>query len=262
MASRREGARGRWSLLHQQALGTQPTRGTESTETWTLDSVCPDRPCETTWDSKETPDRFTTLQFENGTYMATDDGHAACPEGSVPVQRSLELHVTEADDHRGDMERYRDFRPRYKTGWICGGEPVRGVLSVNGSRTLPLIPRCSSVGISAVVSRASLDDTRFPSSASGDTRSRRGAMSFAWKDSLLQFPRTPPKARVHPFGDLGTRPGQRGVAYIDATSWARSASRATHGQSAPRLCAIDEGRAREGCCPSPLGGGSILRLHG
>jgi hypothetical protein len=127
-----QGVKGDPAAYNYQFWGLEPVRGARGTETWTLDSVCADRPCETTWDSVETPDRFATLDFANGTYTATDDGHAPCAGVDVPVRRSIELHVTDAADLEGVWSGTA-ISGLIKTSWICNGQEIQGVLSVDGS---------------------------------------------------------------------------------------------------------------------------------
>ena len=46
----------------------EPTRGASRQEHWTLESTCLASPCETRWDSVETPDRFATVMALFGVY--------------------------------------------------------------------------------------------------------------------------------------------------------------------------------------------------
>jgi hypothetical protein len=124
------------SIYTNKLWGLEPTVGAHSQEHWTLESICPESPCETRWDSVETPDRFATLKFENGTYADTDTGSAACPGGAVPVQRSIVLHVTDAHDVEGVWSGIV-ISGQIESSWTCGGQRVGGVLDVDGSRVLP-----------------------------------------------------------------------------------------------------------------------------
>src|SRR5262245_25468221 len=124
------------SMYSNKLWGLEPTVGTTGQEHWTLESNCPDAPCETRWDSLETPDRFATLQFENGTYTGTDTGSATCPSGAAPVQRSIDLNVTGADDLQG-VWTGTAIAGQIDVSWTCDGRTVGGVLDVDGTRTLP-----------------------------------------------------------------------------------------------------------------------------
>ena len=114
----------------------EPTRGASRQEHWTLESTCLASPCETRWDSVETPDRFATLQFDNGTYTAADDGTARCSGITVPVHRTLVLNVTEAADLDGVWSA-TSVAGQIETSWTCEGTVVRGVLDVDGTRSSP-----------------------------------------------------------------------------------------------------------------------------
>jgi len=124
------------SIYSNKLWGLEPTVGATSQEHWTLESNCPESPCETRWDSLETPDRFATLAFENGTYMGTDTGNASCPAGAAPVQRTLDLNVTDAEDLQGVWSGTA-IAGQIEVAWSCDGRTVGGVLDVDGTRILP-----------------------------------------------------------------------------------------------------------------------------
>ena len=114
----------------------EPTEGVSRQEHWTLESSCPESPCETRWDSVETPNRFAILGFDNGTYVGTDTGSASCQGGSVPVDRGMMLNITDAADI-GGVWSATAISGHIETSWTCEGKQVGGVLGVDGTRSLP-----------------------------------------------------------------------------------------------------------------------------
>jgi hypothetical protein len=114
----------------------EPTEGANRQEHWTLESSCPESPCETRWDSVETPDRFAILGFDNGTYEDSDIGNASCQGGSVPVDRTIMLNITDAADI-GGVWSATAISGHIQTSWTCEGQQVVGVLGVDGTRSLP-----------------------------------------------------------------------------------------------------------------------------
>lgn len=114
----------------------EPTEGASRQEHWTLESSCPESPCETRWDSVETPDRFAILDFDNGTYVGTDTGNASCQGGSVPVDRMMVLNITDAADI-GGVWSATAISGHIETSWTCEGQQVVGVLDVDGTRSPP-----------------------------------------------------------------------------------------------------------------------------
>lgn len=114
----------------------EPTEGASRQEHWTLESSCPESPCETRWDSVETPDRFAILRFDDGTYVGSDSGNASCQGGSVPVDRTMVLNVTDAADI-GGVWSATAISGHIETSWTCQGQQVGGVLDVDGTRSLP-----------------------------------------------------------------------------------------------------------------------------
>ena len=114
----------------------EPTEGASRQEHWTLESSCPESPCETRWDSVETPDRFAILDFDNGTYVGTDTGNASCQGGSVPVDRTMVLNITGAAEI-GGVWSATAISGHIETSWTCEGQQVVGVLDVDATRSLP-----------------------------------------------------------------------------------------------------------------------------
>ena len=127
---------GAGSIYDNTLWNLEPSVGTTGTEHWTLESTCPDSPCETRWNSVETPDRFATLVFQDGSYTGTDEGNAGCPPGSADVHRILSLNVTDAAEIDGVWSATA-ISGQIKTSWICQGEEVGGVLDIDGTRSLP-----------------------------------------------------------------------------------------------------------------------------
>ena len=114
----------------------EPTEGASRQEHWTLDSSCPESPCETRWDSVETPDRFAILRFDNGTYVGSDTGNASCQGGSAPVDRTIVLNIIDAADI-GGVWSATAISGHIETSWTCEGQQVVGVLDVDATRSLP-----------------------------------------------------------------------------------------------------------------------------
>jgi hypothetical protein len=113
----------------------EPTEGASRQEHWTLESSCPESPCDTRWDSVETPDRFAILHFDNGTYEASDSGNASCQGAAVPVDRRIMLNIADAADI-GGVWSATAISGHIETSWTCEGQQVRGFLDVDGTRSL------------------------------------------------------------------------------------------------------------------------------
>jgi hypothetical protein len=111
-----------------------PQRGDQATETWILDSVCPDQACAVRWDSVETPDRFALLRRDpsGGGYIGTDTGHAGCDPIPADVDRRLELHVADAQEVNG-VWHARALEGEITISWTCAGHEVGGILDVSAT---------------------------------------------------------------------------------------------------------------------------------
>jgi hypothetical protein len=109
--------------------GPQP--GDSRTDHWTMESNCIDEPCATSWDSRETPNRFTTLGRDGGTYTATKTGSLPCHEELVPYRRHIELRVINAEAIAG-VWTATEVEGEIIVSWKCDGENVGGILDVSG----------------------------------------------------------------------------------------------------------------------------------
>lgn len=110
-----------------------PQQGDLLTETWKMESICPDSPCDVTWESVETPNRFQTLKRDGRFYSGIDPGQARCGAGSASVTRRLELQVTEGSII-DEVWSARELQGDLVVTWSCEGTFIRGILDVNAIR--------------------------------------------------------------------------------------------------------------------------------
>ena len=100
-----------------------------------MESTCADEPCATSWSSIETPNRFTTLGRDGGTYTATKTGTLPCNEEMVPYQRHLEVRVIDAANIEGTWTA-TEVEGEITISWECDAEDVGGILDVSGGNNL------------------------------------------------------------------------------------------------------------------------------
>lgn len=112
-----------------------PKEGKRRQDTWTLTSVCLDRPCDVTWDAptEGLSSKFQTLERDGGTYgeSVTDAVPCVVP---AEVDRSIRLSVVDAADIAGIWTVTR-FDGTITIHWECDSHPFNAVLAVEGSKT-------------------------------------------------------------------------------------------------------------------------------
>jgi hypothetical protein len=113
-----------------------PQEGKRRQDTWTLTSVCPDRPCDVTWDAPTAAlsSKFQTLERDGGTYEESVTDAVAHCEVAATVDRSITLSVVDAADIAGIWTVTR-FDGTITIHWICDTHPFDAVLTVEGSKT-------------------------------------------------------------------------------------------------------------------------------
>ena len=112
-----------------------PHLNESDTETWTLNSLCGQEACETSWGpaSDKLSSKFTTLERDGGTYRETIIGRVHCIP-AANVERSIELDVTNAArvDRVWTVTR---FTGTIKIDWECNGHDVSAVLDFDATRS-------------------------------------------------------------------------------------------------------------------------------
>jgi hypothetical protein len=112
-----------------------PHLNESDTETWTLNSVCGQEACETSWGpaSDKLSSKFTTLERDGGTYRKTITGQVHCIP-AANVERSIELNVTNAArvDRVWTVTR---FTGTIRIDWVCNGHAVSAVLDLDARRS-------------------------------------------------------------------------------------------------------------------------------